>query len=351
MTAPRRKTRTVQAGDLYFGSEYPVSVQTMWPESFGPGELSHVYRRMRILKEYGCGLIRFTIAGDDDIPLLSRIVQQQIMPVSADVHYNYRYALQALEAGAAKVRINPGTIGAMWKTREIIHAASDSGAAVRLGLNGGSLPREFKDSDPADGMLQAAEQYINVFEQEGFSNLVVSLKSSDVGSTLEANRKFSAQFDYPLHIGVTEAGPLIPSVVKSTYALAGLLEQGIGDTIRVSISDSMEKEIITAKEILKLLGLAPSGVTIISCPKCGRASFDTHRFLAKIEQRLYRMKSSITVACMGCAVNGIDEARHADLGITGVGNKVFLFRHGEIIREADPSEAEDAFLQELDAYE
>lgn len=323
-------------------------MQTMWPEQIDSSRKDSVLRHLKLLKEYGCDLIRFTVQTPEDCRLLGEISAAGIMPVVADVHYNHTLALEAIKSGVDKIRINPGTIGVLWKTREIFRSAADSGTAVRLGLNGGSLPKHYAGLGAEAGMLAAAEEYLELCEQHQLKHVVVSLKASDPEVTYRVNKRFSESWDYPLHIGVTEAGPLIPSIVKSTYALTKLLEAGIGDTLRVSISDTMEREVITAREILRMLGLVSKGVSIVSCPKCGRAAFNTHRFMERWEDRLHRIDAPLTIACMGCPVNGLEEAKHADLGITGAGRKVFIFRHGEIIRETDEHEAEDAFFEELD---
>ena len=344
----RRQTRSVDVGGVTIGGIAPISVQTMWDRQVTHQDIDEVLREIALLKEYGCDLIRFTLTGDEDIPMIGRVVQGSSMPIVADIHYNYKLALGAIEQGVQKIRINPGTIGALWKTREIIKASSDAGCAIRLGVNGGSLPKEYESMESGEAMVASALAYADLFEQEGFSDVVVSLKSSDPMVTLRATEQFAGLTDYPLHLGVTEAGPLIPSLVKSTYTLTRLLEQGIGDTIRVSISGSIQQEVITGMEILRTLGLAEQGVRIISCPKCGRARFDTHQFMKRHEARLHRIRKPLTIACMGCPVNGLDEARHADIGITGSGKKVIIFKKGAIIREVSPEEAEKAFFEELE---
>ncbi len=348
MNITRRSTRRVPVGGIIIGSDAPVAVQTMWDRLVTKDDVDSVLKEIALLKEYGCSLIRFTVASDEDVPIIGEIARKSPMPVVADIHYRHTLALGAIAEGVHKIRINPGTIGPAWKTREIIKAAKDAQCAIRLGLNGGSLPKEFSSLESGEAMVASALMYADIFEQEGFPDVIVSLKSSDPEVTRRASESFAFQTDYPMHLGVTEAGPLIPSVVKSTYALTRLLEQGIGDTIRVSISGSLQEEVITGMEILRTLGLAEQGVQIISCPKCGRARFDTHQFMIKHEQKLHRIRKSLTIACMGCPVNGINEARHADIGITGSGNRVIIFKKGEIVREVTPEEAEDAFFEELE---
>ncbi len=349
MIRERRVTQQVRAGTLGIGSSYPVSVQTMWAEALTEQALPAVCSTMESLRDIGCSLMRFSVPDDDHVEAVRRIASWDIMPVAADIHYDYRLALKSLDAGVQKVRINPGNIGATWKTREIISKAADLGAAIRVGVNSGSLPKQYRDLTPVhEAMVSCVLEYVDLFEQLQFPNLVVSLKSSDPETTCEANRLFASRSPWPLHIGVTEAGPLIPAVVKSTRALSSLLEEGIGDTIRVSISGEITSEVIAAKEILKTLGLWDGGVTIISCPKCARASFDTHGFFTQCGMELERLKCRVTVAVMGCAVNGLEEARHADIGITGAGNRIIIFSKGRVVREVDQADALRAFREELE---
>jgi (E)-4-hydroxy-3-methylbut-2-enyl-diphosphate synthase len=217
-------------------------------------------------------------------------------------------------------------------------------------VNHGSLPKHLaEEKDSAAAMVKAAEEEIETLESLGFGNIIISLKSSDTESTVKANWLFAHRFGYPLHIGVTEAGPLIPGVVRSTLAFSGLLRAGIGSTVRVSLSDSPDAEVITAREILSALGLRKKGIRIVSCPRCGRAGFDVHGFVAKTQNRLMALDKNLTVAVMGCVVNGPGEARHADIGITGAGNKVMIFKHGELARTIPEDEALEVFFTELEA--
>ena len=283
---------------------------------------------------------------------LGNLVPESVLPLVADIHFDYKLALDCIRFGIQKVRINPGNIGALWKVEEIVHAASDKNVPIRVGVNGGSLPRDLRNyGNKAEAMVLAAERELNVFEKLMFKDVVFSLKSSDIESTVDANILFSEKYNYPLHLGVTEAGPLIPGIVKSTIAFTELLKRGIGDTIRVSLSDEPVNEVIAGNEILKASGFKKGGVSIISCPKCGRASFDTHDFVKKLEPLLYSLKKDISVAIMGCIVNGPGEAGDADLGITGSGNNVVIFRKGKIIHRIKASEAVEIFTEELERIE
>jgi (E)-4-hydroxy-3-methylbut-2-enyl-diphosphate synthase len=283
----------------------------------------------------------------------------------ADIHFDYKIALRCLDFPIAKIRINPGNIGGRDRVEKVLSKAGAGGIPIRIGVNAGSLPQDLRNRldsgelDQAEALTAAAERELAVFKEYDFPNVLVSMKASSVADTIRANRLLAERTDAPLHIGVTEAGPLIAGVVRNTIALHTLLSEGIGDTIRVSLSDTMENEVIAGREILNSVaengldrnpreGAVKRGVTIISCPRCGRNGFDTHGFTQRWLDTLYALDKELTIAIMGCAVNGPGEARHADLGITGAGNKVLLFRHGEVIRTIEAAEADKAFREELD---
>ncbi len=331
------------------GGDNPVIIQTMWDKPL-TRDLAEEREALEKMAAMGCGLVRFAAPSRDGAEQLGRLAEQTSMPLVADIHFDYRIALKCMDYPLAKIRINPGNIGESWKTEEVIRKAADRGVALRVGANEGSLPRELRGAqNRAAAMVEAAAEQLNILEKLNFRNAVVSLKSSDVEICRQANRIFAGQYDYPLHLGVTEAGPLIPSLVKSTLALGDLLREGIGDTIRISISDSPFREIMAARELLANLGMGSRPhVNIVSCPKCGRTTFDTHKFTEEIESYLYSINKNLTVAVMGCVVNGPGEAQHADLGITGMGDKIALFHKGEIIGRAPLCEAKEAFLKELE---
>jgi (E)-4-hydroxy-3-methylbut-2-enyl-diphosphate synthase len=279
------------------------------------------------------------------------------MPICADIHFDYRLALRCLDFPIAKVRLNPGNIGGPKKTALVLKKAAAKGRPIRIGVNAGSLPLDLRSAVDrgglarANALVQAALRELDFCRGEGFSQVVVSLKASSVRETIDANRLFALQSDVPLHIGVTEAGPLIAGVARNTAALWTLLGEGIGATIRVSLSSSMEDEVIAAREILNCVQGedAPSrGIRVVSCPLCGRQAFDTHAFLSRHLNRLYTLDKNATVAVMGCAVNGPQEARNADLGITGAGDSILIFRQGQITRTVTAEEADSAFLEELE---
>lgn len=339
--------KVATARNLGIGGDNPVRIQTMYDSTLVGADAGAIVWRINTLSHMGCDLIRFSYVSSQDRPVFTEICRRSPIPVVADIHFDYRMALEALECGADKIRINPGNIGAKWKTEEVVRSAKDHGAAIRIGLNSGSLPRDSKGLAMDDLMVETSLEYLDDFESWGFENTVVSLKASDVGITISAARKFAARCDYPLHLGVTEAGSAIVSSVRSTWALGNLLSSGIGDTIRVSITGSLEDEIVSAVEILRTLGLRKGGVRLVSCPRCGRHTFDSQRMVKILEPVLQSMDKDVTVAVMGCQVNGPGEARNADFAITGIGRKAFLYKKGELCKEVTIDNALDELVEAM----
>jgi (E)-4-hydroxy-3-methylbut-2-enyl-diphosphate synthase len=321
----------------------------------------------------GCGILRFAVPDLEAAEVLGRLAAAVSMPLVADIHFDYKIALRCLDFPIAKIRINPGNIGGREKVEAVLRRAAEKHVPIRIGVNGGSLPQDLRRRvdeglDRPEALAEAAGRELAIFRDFNFPHVIVSMKASSPAETIRANRILAARTGVPLHIGLTEAGPLVAGVAGNTAALLALLGEGIGDTIRVSLSDTMENEVIAGREILRIAanlfgggdpaGTAASGavgrfrqgrgVSIISCPRCGRNSFDTHAFAGRWLARLYTLDKLITVAIMGCAVNGPEEARHADLGITGEGNKVLLFRHGKVVRTIDAADADAAFAEELE---
>ena len=335
-------------GTLAIGGDNPVRVQTMYDDSIKDTDPQLVVDKINTLAAMGCDLIRFSYVSSQDGENFRYITSRSPIPVVADIHFDYRLALEAMDNGAAKIRINPGNIGDKWKTKMVVQKALDYGKAIRIGLNTGSLPRHDKSVDDVDLMVDTALEYISDFEAWGFRNTVVSLKSSDIEKTVKAARMFKERSDYPFHLGVTEAGNVITASVRSTWALGNLLKEGIGDTIRVSINGSIKDEVLCANEILRTLGLKKGGVRIVACPRCGRHTFDSQGFLSRIQNRLYTLDKDITVAVMGCSVNGPGEAHNADFAVTGNGRKIFLYVHGQLIETIeDEREAEEKLFSLL----
>ena len=342
-------TRQVKVGPLLIGGNAPVSVQTMYDIPLSKLE-EKFSSRMGVLKAMGCDIIRFSYPDVREHDALCKVVRLCPMPVVADIHFDYKNALDAMDCGVAKIRINPGNIGERWKTEEVVRKALDNGVAIRIGLNSGSLPHEGREKGTVNLMVDTALEYISWFENLGFYNTVVSLKASDSALSYEAAREFSRRSDYPMHLGVTEAGGVVSSCVKSTWTLGRLLEQGIGGTIRYSITGSIEDEVHAGAELLRTLGLRKGGMRIVSCPMCGRCSFNSQGFLREVEHELLATGKDICVAIMGCQVNGPGEAKGADIAVTGIGNKVYLYMNGEIYKEIDAASAREELLKAVAGY-
>jgi len=342
------------------GGKFPVVIQSMWKEKLSDGDLPGAAKRIEALEAMGCGLLRFAVPDTEAAKTLGRLAEMVSMPLCADIHFDYKIAVQCMDYPIAKIRINPGNIGGKEKVCLVLEKAAAKGIPIRIGLNAGSLPQDIRlrveeGLSTAQALAEAALREISIFEEFGFKNYLVSMKASTIADTISAGKILCRETDTPLHIGVTEAGPLIAGVTRNTAALLALLAEGIGDTVRVSLSDTMENEIIAAREIIAAAAqLAPDneklrrqGVNIISCPRCGRAGFDTHGFTSRWMQRLYALDRDISIAVMGCEVNGPVEAKHADLGITGAGDKVLIFKHGEIIKTITADLADTVFEEEL----
>jgi (E)-4-hydroxy-3-methylbut-2-enyl-diphosphate synthase len=345
----RRKTRTVRAGSLLIGSGFPVSVQTMWKESLSRDALPRVLEAVQAFGRRGCDIIRFAVPDSESVSVLGALALCSPLPVVADIHFDHRLALQCLDHPVAKIRINPGTLGEEWKVRDVAAKARDSGRCIRVGINAGSLPRELDtEPDVAAAMVKAAEMELEVLDRVGFHDAVFSLKSSDIWTTVEANTRFSERYDFPLHIGVTEAGPLNQGIVRNAIGISELLSNGIGDTIRVSLSADPAQEIDAGVEIVRSMGLRSGGTSVVACPTCGRTTFDVKSFLEQVSDIIQNKEVSLSIAIMGCVVNGPGEARHADLGITGSGKVALIFRKGKVIRQVNSEEAEAAFREEYD---
>ena len=349
------------------GGGLPPVIQTMWKDRLSFADLKApetLIARIDGLKKMGCGLLRFAVPDLEAAEALGNLASMVSMPLVADIHFDYKIALRCLDFPIAKIRINPGNIGGREKVEAVLSRAAAESRPIRIGVNSGSLPQDLRrrlaegSLESAEALVLAAEREMAIFDEFGFKDFLVSMKASEIADTIKANRLFAERSDVPLHIGVTHAGALIAGVVRNTAALVRLLGEGIGDTIRVSLSDTPEKEVIAGREILlaaaDMAGETPErrtltgGIRIVSCPRCGRSSFDSIGFTEAWQSRLYAMDKNITVAIMGCAVNGPEEARHADLGITGTGNKVLIFRRGQLIRTIDAVEADAAFAEELD---
>ena len=345
---------------ISIGGDSPVTLQTMWKESIvdipqNPEKLERTLKEIAELQMLGCDIIRFAVPDMESAAGLSAIASRTSMPLVADIHFDYKLALECLKGNVAAIRINPGNIGSFENTRTVVEACRDNGVAIRIGINSGSLPKDLQEKiaageiSRAEGLCETAVREAENFEKLNFDQYVVSMKSSDVNETIQCNRFYAQKYNNPLHLGVTEAGPLIGGIVKSSIAFSTLLSEGIGDTIRVSLSSSPENEVIAGLNILKECGKRKGGVTIVSCPRCGRIGFDVHSFIDRWQNRLLAMDKDITVAVMGCVVNGPGEGKHADLGIAGGKDKCIIFKKGEIVRTIDSKDADKVFEEELNS--
>lgn len=349
---------------LSIGGDAPVSLQTMWKSTLLGADISAIARTLGSLESLGCDIVRFAVPDMESADALVRLAAVTPMPLVADIHFDYRLALRCLDGPIAKIRINPGNIGDRERVKAVVDKARDRNVAIRIGVNSGSLPADLRQKvesarlspgettlSRADALAEAAAREVEVFDSLGFRNVIVSMKASSVAETVRCNETFARKFDIPLHIGVTEAGPLIGGVVKTTLAFSRLLAEGIGSTVRVSLSDTMENEVIAGREILAECGKRAGGVRIVSCPRCGRNGFDVHAFVSRWQNELLSLDKDITVAVMGCVVNGPGEGKHADIGITGAGDSVLIFRHGSVVRTVSVADgfaaADEAFREEL----
>ena len=353
MTA-RRQSRAVRVGRLTIGGNAPIPVQSM--TNTDPRDREATLSQARALVSAGCDVIRLAAPDNDAARIFSFLKEQGItVPLVADIHFDYKIALEAVAAGADKIRINPGNIGSRDKVAEVVRACRAAGVPIRIGVNGGSLEREILErygAPTAEAVAESALRHAAILESLDFYDTVISVKSSDVRTMIEANRILADKTDYPLHLGVTEAGGLKRGTVKGAIGIGTLLAEGIGDTVRVSLTADPVEEVIAAREILSALGLDPrAGIDVISCPTCGRTKIDLIPLLAAFEKGLdargLRGKK-LKVAFMGCAVNGPGEAREADIGIAGGDGEALLFRHGKTVAKYPAERIVDVLLDEIE---
>lgn len=348
----RKKARKVKIGGVVIGGGAPVAVQSM--TNTPTKNVAATVAQIKKLEKAGCEIIRVSIPDIKSAGALKKIKRAVKIPVVADIHYDYRLALMSLDNGADKIRINPGNIGSGNKVKEIISAAKANGAAVRIGVNAGSVKKNSNSRFRIPGenktvkyMLENLLEHVEFFEKNRFKDIVISLKASDVLTTVEAYELFAKYRDYPLHIGITEAGTEVSGAIKSSAGLGILLYEGLGDTIRVSLSADPVREVFTAYKILGCLGLRKRGVEIISCPTCARTEINVIETAKKLEKELVDVEKPVKVAVMGCGVNGPGEAKHADIGVTGSGKYGIIFRKGRIVKKVEKQNLVAGFKKEL----
>lgn len=345
----RRKTRTIHVGNIPVGNGNPIAVQSMTKTD--TAAVTATVKQISSLEASGCEIIRLAVPDMNAARSLGKIKKAIRIPMIADIHFDWRLALEAVRQGVDGLRINPGNIGALWKTREVVKAARDKGLPIRIGVNAGSLEKDLlrKYGHPSpEALVESAVKHIGILEKLRFTDIKVSLKASDVGKTVEAYRLFSKKYDYPLHIGISEAGPPSQGIIKSSVGLGILLSEGIGDTIRVSLTAAPEEEVRVAYAILGSLGIRKRGVDLISCPTCGRCRINLRELVGKVEKKIKKIDKPMTIAVMGCVVNGPGEAREADVGIAGGKGRGILFRKGKIIKQVREDELLNALLKEIE---
>jgi (E)-4-hydroxy-3-methylbut-2-enyl-diphosphate synthase len=348
----RHKTRVVDVGGVPVGGDHPIVVQSMTtPDT---NQIDAVLREIHRLEEAGCELVRVTVPKPEDAAVLSEIKKRIRIPLICDIHFDYKMALMALDHPVDKIRINPGNIGGMDRFRQVLRKCKDRGVPMRIGVNAGSLEREFamKYGYPCPpAMVDSAIRYIEIAESEGYHDIIVSLKSSNVQTVVEAYRLYAKQADYPTHIGVTEAGKPPYAITKSACGLGAILLDGIGDTIRISLLGDPVPEIDAAFDILQATGRRVRKPELIACPTCGRLAIDLEKIIAELEKRLAGRTTPCKISVLGCVVNGPGEAREADIGIAAGNGKGVIFRNGEIVRHVLEADMVDALLEEVEAWE
>jgi (E)-4-hydroxy-3-methylbut-2-enyl-diphosphate synthase len=344
--------RQIMVGDVPIGGGAPVAVQTMTKTE--TANLAATMAQIHTVAEAGADIVRVAVPREQDAEALVEIVKQSPIPVIADIHFNYTLALKAMDAGAHCVRLNPGNIGGRDKVKLVVERAKQTGTPLRVGVNSGSLPKhllELEFTNPVEALVTAAVETVELMESLDFDNFKVSMKSTSVPNTIASNRELAARIDYPLHLGITEAGTKWSGSLKSAVGLGTLLADGIGDTIRISLSTfHAEDEVKVAWEILKALKLRERGPVLIACPTCGRLQFDMDSVVAEVERRLEAYDDPIEVSILGCAVNGIGEARHADFGITGAKDMGMIYSKGEPLKKVPTERLVDELFAEIDRY-
>jgi len=347
----RRKTKTIYVGNLPVGSEHPISVQSMTKTP--TADVKSTIKQILEYEKAGCQIVRATVNNEDAANALIQIKENIHIPLVADIHFQHKLALMAVKNGADKIRINPGNIGDKNKIKEVLSACNDKGIPIRIGVNSGSLEKDIlkKYFYPcSQGMVESAIRHIEICEENNFSNLIIAMKSSDVFMMIDAYRKLKDKCDYPFHLGVTEAGTQFQGTIKSSIGIGTLLAEGIGDTIRVSLTDEGQQEIKVGREILRSLNLTSFGANIISCPTCGRLEVDLISIVNKIEKAVENIKKPIKIAVMGCVVNGPGEAQDADIGIAAGKNSAILYIKGKKSRTIKEENIVNELLEEISNF-
>ena len=347
----RERTKVVQIGNVKIGGGNPIAIQSM--TNTKTEDVDATVAQIHALEKAGCEIIRCAVPTIEAAEALGKIKKQIHIPLVADIHFDYRLAIAAIENGADKIRINPGNIGDASRVQAVVDKAKEHGIPIRVGVNSGSLEKNLVEKYggvTAEGLVESAMDKVHMIEEMGYDNLVVSIKSSDVLMCVKAHELIADQCKYPLHVGITESGTLLAGNIKSSIGLGLILHQGIGDTIRVSLTGDPVEEVRAANVILKSLGLKKGGISVVSCPTCGRTQIDLIGLATKVEKMVADFDLDLKVAVMGCVVNGPGEAREADIGIAGGKGEGLLIKKGEIVRKMPESELLDALREELENW-
>lgn len=345
----RTKTRPVKVGNLTIGGSNELFIQSMTTTKTHDADAT--VRQIERLEEAGCQIVRVAVPDERAARAIPDIKKRIHIPLVADIHFDYRLALIAMEGGVDKIRINPGNIGKREKVEAVVKAAKERGIPIRIGVNAGSLEKPILQKygyPTADGMVESALHHIRILEDLDFHDIIVSMKASDVRLAIEAYEKAARTFDYPLHLGITESGTLFSGTIKSAAGIGALLNMGIGNTLRISLSADPVEEVKVARELLKIFGLSSNAPTLVSCPTCGRIAIDLISIANEVEEYLQTIKAPIKVSVLGCAVNGPGEAREADIGIAGARGEGLLFRKGKIIRKVPEDQMVEELKKEID---
>ena len=344
----REKTRKIKVGNVQIGGQNKIIIQSMCNTK--TKDIEATVKQIHDLENAGCEIIRVACLDIEDAKAIKEIKKQIHIPIVADIHFDYQIALQAIESGVDKIRINPGNIGSEEKVKKVVEACKKHNIPIRIGVNAGSLEKELLDKygkPTAEAMVESAKRHVDILEKLDFYDIAISLKASNLDLCIAAYEEAAKTFPYPLHLGITEAGTEFSGTVKSSIGLGVLIRQGIGDTLRVSLSDDPVKEIKVAKEILKDCNLYNGVPTLVACPTCGRTQIDLIPIAKEVEAFLQTINANITVAVMGCAVNGPGEAREADIGIAGGVKEGLLFKKGEIVKKVPQEEIVEVLKQEI----
>jgi (E)-4-hydroxy-3-methylbut-2-enyl-diphosphate synthase len=345
----RRNTRKIKVGNIYIGGDSNITVQSM--TNTDTRNVEKTVAQILSLEEAGCDIVRCAVPDMEAAEAIKKITQQIHIPLVADIHFDYRLALQSIENGVSALRINPGNIGSKDRVRSVAEMAKGKGIPIRIGVNSGSVEKDILNKYGficPEALVESALRHVEILEELNFYDTVISIKSSNVMQMIESYRLASQKVDYPLHVGVTESGTVWRGTIKSSVGIGTLLCEGIGDTIRVSLTGDPVEEIKVGREILKSIGLLKEGVEFISCPTCGRTQIDLIKIAKEVEDRLQKLNKNIKVAVMGCAVNGPGEAREADIGIAGGNGEGLIFKKGKIIKKVKEEQLVDELMMEIE---